>query len=120
MPIWGKAGRSDLQEVLDHEILREALSLINDQRRKKTEKKHHTHAIKGAGEFYIALNDCNLAFQDEELDVVREMWREGRPVDDIANTLQRPDIEVGALVMDLGERSKLKSRPGGALGEDWG
>ncbi len=84
--------------------------------RSKCDIRHWSHQHHKAGEFFIAGEDCNLAFTDVELDTVVEMWREGRAVADIIKTLKRPGIEIGFLIMDLAEKNIIEDRPGGVWG----
>ncbi len=82
-----------------------------------TEKMHWSYQLQGRKGFYIALNDLNLAFTPDEIDVATEMWHEGRPLADIAATLLRRDTEIACLVMDLADNGVISRRPGGIYGE---
>ena len=83
--------------------------------RVKTDLNHWKH-LQAGGAFYIALEDANLAFTEDELGTVTEMWQEGRHIADISLTLGRPDTEISVLIMDLANKYKIGRRPGGVLG----
>ena len=65
---------------------------------------------------YIALEDLNFAWLEEEIVTVIQMWSEGRPIWDIADALKRPQEEVLILLIDLGMKGGIKERIGGVFG----
>ena len=66
---------------------------------------------------YIALEDLNFAWLEEEIVTVIQMWREGRPIWDIADALKRPQEEVIVLLIDLGMKGGIRKRTGGVFGD---
>jgi hypothetical protein len=65
---------------------------------------------------YIALEDLNFAWLEEEIVTVIQMWSEGRPIWDIADALKRPQEEVLILLIDMGMKGGIKERIGGVFG----
>jgi hypothetical protein len=72
-------------------------------RAQATDLLHLDHARHGKG-FYTACEDWNFAWTPQELETVRLLRAEGARVWEVAETVGRPDYEVAALIMDLGER----------------
>jgi len=66
---------------------------------------------------YIALEDLNFAWLEEEIVTVIQMWSEGRPIWDIADALKRPQEEVLILLVDLSMKGGIKERIGGVYGD---
>lgn len=66
---------------------------------------------------YIALEDLNFAWLEEEILLVMRMWNEGRAIWDIADALKRPQEEVMVLLIDLGMKGGIKERIGGVYGD---
>ena len=66
---------------------------------------------------YIALEDLNFAWLEEEILLVMRMWNEGRPIWDIADVLKRPQEEVMVLLIDLGMKGGIRKRTGGVYGD---
>jgi hypothetical protein len=65
---------------------------------------------------YIALEDLNFAWLEEEIVTVIQMWSEGRPIWDIADALKRPQEEVLILLIDMSMKGGIKERIGGVFG----
>ena len=86
----------------------------------RTERKQRTYALEGQGRFTICFGDENLAWTDEEIDLFVRMWRTGRAIGDIYEAMNRPEIDVDILALWLGYKGRITSRPGGALGAEWG
>lgn len=84
--------------------------------RTNSELRHWSHLHHKRGPFYVAGEQYNLAFTEQEYDTAIEMWIEGRPVADIIETLQRRGAEIGFLIMDLVDRGKLEDRGTGIRG----
>ena len=81
-------------------------------RRASVERKHAgTDARK-----YIAGEDWNFGWLDEEVALVISGWRKGLPVWEIAEEVGRLDEEVVVLVMDLARKKGIEQRPGGMVG----
>ena len=66
---------------------------------------------------YIALEDLNFAWLEEEIVTVIQMWNEGRPSWDIADALKRPQEEVLVLLIDMSMKGGIKERIGGVFGD---
>ena len=66
---------------------------------------------------YIALEDLNFAWLEEEIVTVIQMWSEGRPIWDIADALKRPQEEVFILLVDLSLKGRIRKRAGGVYGD---
>ena len=84
--------------------------------RTNSELRHWSHMFNEAGAFYISGEQYNMAFTEAEYDTVIEMWKEGRSVGDIVETLQRQGAEVAILIMDLVDRGILQDRGTGVEG----
>ena len=66
---------------------------------------------------YIALEDLNFAWLEEEILLVMRMWNEGRAIWDIADALKRPQEEVLILLIDMSMKGGIKERIGGVYGD---
>lgn len=76
--------------------------------------------------FVIVAENHNLVWLESELDVVLSMWEEGRHISDIAETLKRPEYELGYLLIYLDTpidskqgqefRKRFRRRPTGVYG----
>jgi predicted metal-dependent hydrolase len=66
---------------------------------------------------YIALEDLNFAWLEEEILLVMRMWNEGRAIWDIADALKRPQEEVLILLIDMSMKGGIKERTGGVFGD---
>jgi hypothetical protein len=66
---------------------------------------------------YIALEDLNFAWLEEEIVTVIQMWSEGRPIWDIADALKRPQEEVVVLLIDMSMKGGIRKRTGGVFGD---
>ena len=66
---------------------------------------------------YIALEDLNFAWLEEEILLVMRMWDEGRAIWDIADALKRPQEEVIVLLIDMSMKGGIKERIGGVYGD---
>jgi len=66
---------------------------------------------------YIALEDLNFAWLEEEILLVMRMWNEGRPIWDIADALKRPQEEVLILLVDMSMKGVIRKRTGGVFGD---
>ncbi|EHQ63643.1 hypothetical protein PDENDC454_04229 [Paenibacillus dendritiformis C454] len=65
---------------------------------------------------YIACDDMDFMWEQRDLEVFRQMWKEGFCVTDIARAFGRDVDEIGILVMDQKRKREIKDRPGGAWG----
>ena len=74
----------------------------------------------GRGEKYIALDDLNFAWLEDEVATVITMYNAGSPVWEIAEKLGRPQEEVALLLMDLSRKKAIEPRAGGVYGNKRG
>ncbi|WP_342045944.1 helix-turn-helix domain containing protein [Bacillus sp. OTU530] len=65
---------------------------------------------------YIALEDLNFLWDEDDVLKFREMWEEGLSLPAIAKQLKRKQNEVVVLVLDQAEEGKIKPRRGGLWG----
>ena len=68
---------------------------------------------------YIACGDYDFSWRPEQLKSVISYWEENLSLTDIAAKCKRRQEEVLLLLVDLASRGKIKTRPGGILGERW-
>jgi len=68
-------------------------------------------------ELYIALSELDFSWYPGEVEQVAQLWREGLPVADIAEKMERDIDEVAILIMDLARQKKIEPRKNGAAGE---
>ena len=66
---------------------------------------------------YIALSELDFSWYPGELEQVAQFWRDGLPVADIAEKMERDIDEVAVLIMDLARKNKIRRRKNGVLGE---
>ncbi|MFC5775136.1 helix-turn-helix domain-containing protein [Ectobacillus antri] len=71
---------------------------------------------KGRSERYIALENFDLLFDWTEVRDFVEMWEAGISFPDIAKKMKRHQIELAALLLDLGDAEKIQPRAGGLGG----
>ena len=66
---------------------------------------------------YVALEDVNFIWCEiTEIPIVEKMWREGAPIWEIAERVERDVDEVALLIMDRVRKGQIKPRPRGAYG----
>lgn len=67
---------------------------------------------------HVALENTNVDFNWDENEVygVIAQWEEGRSIEYMAESFQRPPRDVFVLLFDLAERNKIKARPGSIYG----
>lgn len=75
------------------------------QQRKYMKKSRHN--------LYIALEELDLVFDESEVTILQEMWKEDKGILEIAKELGRHQLEIAALIMDQADKNKIKSRPMG-------
>jgi len=62
---------------------------------------------------YIALEELDLVFDENEVIRLQEMWKENKNIIEIAKELGRHQLEIAALIMDQADKNEIKSRPMG-------
>ena len=65
---------------------------------------------------HIALEDYDLSFYQYEVDQAKELWKAGVPMKDIAEQMNREQIEIFCLLYEFAEAGKVKPRTGGIYG----
>ena len=67
-------------------------------------------------ETYIALLDLNFGWRPQDVKRVKDAWRAGKPLDEIARMIRRDADEVAILLMDLARKGEIEPRPRGVYG----
>lgn len=62
---------------------------------------------------YFACENFDLTFTMEEVDYVLKSYQEGVSMLEVTEKLQRNQVEIAILLMDLAERGKIEPRPSG-------
>lgn len=65
---------------------------------------------------YVACMDMDFSWTDVEVQRVTAWWRNGLPLPEMADRLDRDCDEVAILVMDLRRRGRIEKRDGGVWG----
>jgi len=65
---------------------------------------------------YIALENLNFLWDEDEIIKFREMWEEGLSLPDIAEAFKRPQKEIAIIIIDQAEEGKIQPRKGGLWG----
>lgn len=81
---------------------------------------HDTKKLRPNDGLYIALDDYDLSFSEEELELTKILWNKGESFMAIADKVrhyERGQIEIFTLLMDLLQKGRLKPREGGIWGE---
>lgn len=81
-----------------------------------TDLKHWSHNYHKRGRFFVACQDWNFCWIPEELQTFLRLWKEGKPIWEIAEQIGRPIKELAILIIDLAEREEIRPRPGGVFG----
>lgn len=66
---------------------------------------------------YIACEDIDFIWREQDVDEVERMWREGYDIRAIAKVLRRHVDEVTVLIIDRARRGTIKRRPMGVFGD---
>ncbi len=75
-----------------------------------------TYCKKRRNTLYIACEDYDFTWSEDEIMQFRRMWRQGIPLPKMAVELKRHQNEVAILVIDQIEHNYIRPRKGGALG----
>jgi len=67
---------------------------------------------------YLALEDLNFVWSVADVAKFDAMWKAGRSIGKIAETLKREQDEVAVLAMDRSRKSVIGPRVGGVFGGD--
>ena len=68
-------------------------------------------------ELYICLEQLDFSWFQDKVEIVKDMWGEGEPIDEIAQAVGRDCDEVFLLLMDLVRRRKIHKRDNGIFGK---
>ncbi|PTM58358.1 helix-turn-helix domain containing protein [Desmospora activa] len=79
------------------------------------ERMSNATAYKGRRD-YIACDDLDFGWTQQELHIFREMWEKGKPGYEIAKTLKRSRDEIGILIIDQTRQGMISPRKGGWFG----
>ncbi len=66
-------------------------------------------------ELYIACEDFDLSFFREEVEQVKQGYEQGVPVLDIAEDMERHEVEIAILLIDLAEKGEITPRHSGVF-----
>ncbi|MED0675812.1 helix-turn-helix domain-containing protein [Aneurinibacillus thermoaerophilus] len=83
------------------------IAATNIERRHLTEQRRN---------IYIACEDLNFFWDEDQVSEVIAMWNMGIPVEYIASNFGREVDEVAILIFDLCRQGKIEPRPGGVFG----
>ena len=76
--------------------------------------------MKSRLKLYVALENLDFTWCERtEIPIVERMWREGAPIWEIAEAVDRDPDEVALLIMDRIRKRFLRPRPGGVFGKEW-
>lgn len=59
---------------------------------------------------YIPLEKYDLIFDDREVNLFKTLWKENKPLDEIAEEMKRHEIELAVLLLDQGQKGHVKNR----------
>jgi hypothetical protein len=90
--------------------------MLSSKQVKDPLKKHFTHS---RSSLYIALEDLDLEFSKNEVEIMVIRWFEGWFLSYIADELKRDLDELAVLLADLTERALLTSRSRGIHTSTW-
>ncbi len=68
------------------------------------------------GKAYVACENLDFTWSKDDVAALRELWREGHAVPDMAKYFKRKEEEVALLVIDQSRKGFIKQRRGGLLG----
>lgn len=70
-----------------------------------------------AGQSYIAGEDFDYIWTEEEVFDFDCLWAEGKRLDELSRYFNRPPEEILILALDRGTKGRIGPRKGGILGE---
>ncbi len=82
------------------------------QKRIRIEKRH----AYDRREKHICCLDLNLAWLPEEVEQVKQLWNDGYAIWEIVERVDRYEMEIAILLMELAEKKKIGARQGGVAG----
>lgn len=65
---------------------------------------------------YIALEDLNFDWSVKDIEKFDALWREGKPLQEIAKILKRPQDEIAVIILDRARKGKIAKRKFGIFG----
>ncbi|MGG3662541.1 hypothetical protein [Bacillus gobiensis] len=66
---------------------------------------------------YIALENADFVWREEQVKEVDKLWKDGEPLDAIAKLMGRPKRDVFLLIYDRLDTGKLSRRRGSIFGQ---
>lgn len=60
---------------------------------------------------YVALEELDMLWDEDDILLVREAWKNNESVFTIGEKLQRDPDEVALLIMDLARKNVIRKRP---------
>lgn len=66
-------------------------------------------------ELYIACEKFDFSFFKEEVEQIKQRYKQGVPVLDIAEDMKRHEVEIAILLVDLAERGRITPRHSGVF-----
>lgn len=66
-------------------------------------------------ELYIACEEFDFSFFKGEVEQVKQSYKQGIPVLDIARDIKRDEVEIAILLIDLAEKGKITPRHSGVF-----
>lgn len=87
-----------------------------DTERRAISKLEANYLKNKAGQTYIACEDFDFIWTNEEVFDLECMWMEGASLEQMANHFKRTEAEVLILLIDRSSMKRLKPRKGGLFG----
>ncbi|MCP1359082.1 hypothetical protein [Aneurinibacillus migulanus] len=89
---------------------------MNQSKRVVESNMEHRHLTEQRNKIYIACEDLDFLWDEEQIPEVIAMWNMGIPIEHIANNFGREVDEAALLILDLCRQRKIKPRSGGVFG----
>ncbi len=70
--------------------------------------------LRPGSELYIACENYDFSFFKEEVEQVKQSYKQGVPILNIAKDTKRHEVEIALLLVDLAEKGKITPRHSGA------
>lgn len=65
----------------------------------------------------ILFLDCDLYFEPEQIDLAIKLWKAGKSIKEITKRMERTQLEMKALYLQLLESKEIKPMKNGVFGE---
>lgn len=83
---------------------------------KTTRQIERSYMKNDRNKIYIACEDYDFIWDISEVELVRQLWREGMPIDQMSKTLKRHINEIFILMLDQAELGYIRQRKNVLLG----